>query len=72
MRDIQKQAKKIMDNFVKALEKVKVQETKVERDVDRRDEGGGGERDSDFRKIMFKNAPDVKDDCIVGEKGGWV
>lgn len=29
-------------------------------------------RDEEFRDLMFENAPDVKDGCIVGEKGGWV
>ena len=30
------------------------------------------EIDSDFRKIMFDNAPNKEGDCIVAEKGKWV
>jgi len=72
IKEIRRQAKRIMDNFVRALEKVKVEESKVERDEDRREEKDGISCNDDFRKIMLKNAPDVKDGCIQGEKGEWV
>ena len=68
---IKKQAKEILDKFSKALEKVKIEEAKVERPEDRRQEKDGGEADPEFRKIMFQNAPETKDDCIQGEKGEW-
>jgi len=71
--EIKKQAKRIMDSFARALDKVKVEETRVERDEDRRQEGDGCvEADSDFKKIMFKNAPKTKDDCIEAERGEWI
>jgi Asp-tRNA(Asn)/Glu-tRNA(Gln) amidotransferase C subunit len=70
--EIKKQAKEIMDNFASALEKVKVEEGRVEREADRREEKRGEEADSDFRKIMFENAPEKEGDCIKAEKGGWV
>tara|TARA_Y100000310_G_C20547364_1_gene746249 strand:+ start:717 stop:944 length:228 start_codon:yes stop_codon:yes gene_type:complete len=71
--NIKLQAKKIIDSFARELEKVKVEESRVERDEDRREEReGDGKENSDFRKIMFKNAPKTRDDCIEAEKGGWV
>ena len=70
--EIKKQAKDIIDNFARALEKVKVEEVRVERDEDRRKEGEGKKADSDFRKIMFENAPKTKDECVEAEKGSWL
>lgn len=71
---IKKQAKDILDNFVTALEKVKAEDVRVEREEDRRKERESEESElnSDFRKIMLENAPKTKDDCIEAEKGGWV
>ncbi len=73
--EIKKQAKKIMDDFAKALEKSKVKEETVflERDEDRRQEKDEA-CDNDFREIMLENAEKIdarKEDFIVGEKGGW-
>ena len=74
--EIKKEAKEIIDKFAKALEKVSIEEARVERDEDRRIEKEGeaeeAELNSDFRKIMLENAPDKNDDCIVAEKGEWV
>ena len=66
-------AKKIMDDFHKTLAKVEkeVKETAVERDECSREETETLENNSEFRKIMFENAPQTKDDCIEAEKGGW-
>lgn len=71
--EIKKQAKKIIDNFASALESVKVEgEEFVEREEDRRKETPEEEKtDSEFRKIILKNAPKTKDDCILAEKGKW-
>jgi predicted Asp-tRNA(Asn)/Glu-tRNA(Gln) amidotransferase subunit C len=69
--DIKKQAKKIIDNFVNALEKVKFKEELVERDNDRREEKGTTSSNEEFRKIILENAPDTKEGCIVAEKGKW-
>ena len=69
--EIKNQAKKIMDDFAVSLEKLPdIPEAVVERESDRREEGekSGAEIDRD---IMFANAPNVKGDCIVGEKGAW-
>ena len=70
--EIKKQAKEIIDNFVKALENIEVEEARVEREEDRRKESEGKEADSEFRKIMFENAPKKKEDFIIGEKGSWL
>lgn len=69
---IKKQAKEILDKFSKALEKVKVSESKVERPEDRRQEyTEPSKEDSEFREILFNNAKEVRDECIIGEKGEW-
>jgi len=70
--EIKREAKRIMDNFASALEKVKVEEARVERDEDRRKEGEGSDCDSDFREIMLENAPEKDGECIKAEKGGWL
>ena len=70
--EIKKQAKEIIDNFVKALENIEIEESRVEREKDRREEAEGRETDEDFREIMFENAPKKKDDFIIGEKGKWI
>jgi len=69
---IRKQAKEILDKFSRALEKVSVEETRVEREEDRREEKEGEEGNSDFRKIMFENAPKRKGEFLEAEKGGWL
>ena len=69
--DIKEQAKRIIDNFAKALESVKAEEESVERDEDRREEKETNEPSPEFRKIILENAPNTKDGCIVAEKGKW-
>ena len=70
--EIKKQAKKIMDDFAAALEKAGVKEEVVfvEREEDRREEKDEA-YDAEFREIMLKNAPEVKDDFLIAEKGEW-
>jgi len=68
---IQKQAKLILDRFAKALERVQVHSSSVERPEDRRQEGSGKNPDPKFKEIMMKNAPHVKEDCIEAERGSW-
>ena len=72
--DIKKEAKRIMDSFSKKLEKIKdkTSEPIIERPECERGETPREERtDSEFRKIMFENAPNKDDDFIIGERGGW-
>ena len=70
-QNIKKQAKKIIDNFVSELDKVKVPEVRVEIAEDRRNEGEGCEEDKELRKIIMENAPNSDGDCIIAEKAGW-
>ena len=70
--EILEQAKKIMDNFHEALKDVEnLEDSRVERDECEREETESWKTDSEFREIMFKNAPRTKDDCIEAEKGKW-
>ncbi len=69
--EIKKEAKRILDKFAKALEKVKTTESYVERDEDRRKEGGGEKGSEEFRKIFFENAPSTKKDYLQAERGKW-
>ena len=69
--EIKKSAKAIMDNFVSALERVKIGgEDAVVREKCERDEGTDCGCGLD-REILFENAPEKSGDFIVGEKGGW-
>lgn len=69
---IEGQAKDILDRFARELEKVDVEEARVEREEDRRIEGEGKIADFDFRKIMLENAPETENECVKAEKGVWV
>jgi hypothetical protein len=68
---IEKQAKEILDKFSKALAKVSAEEVSVEREQDRREEGKKCEASSEFRNIMFENAPQKQKDFIVAERKSW-
>ncbi len=67
-------AKKIMDDFGQALEKVDSggDFVFVERDDFIRDEGNALKTDPEFKKVMFENAPKKNKHSILAEKGGWV
>lgn len=73
-KEILEQAKEIMDNFHRALDKVENEtvEVKVERDECERKETKANIASEEFRKAMFKNAGKIKDDCIEAERGKWV
>lgn len=73
---LKEEAKSILEKFAKALDKVEeVPDSFVEREEDRREEKQNNKKeeksDSEFRKIFFKNAPSVKEDCLQAEKGKW-
>jgi len=68
---IKSETKKLLNEFSKALEKVKSEESNVERDEDRRKEGSGKIGDENFRKIMFENAPVKSEEFILAEKKRW-
>ncbi|MEA3329479.1 MAG: hypothetical protein U9Q06_01930 [Nanoarchaeota archaeon] len=69
--DIKKDAKKLLDEFASKLSKIKASEGHLENGNGFREEGRGGDTDSEFRDLMFLNAPFVEDDSIVAERGGW-
>ncbi len=70
---IAEDAKALILEFGDTIEKLpKRKEDLVERDKFEREESEICKPDSDFRKIMFENAPNIKDDCIVAEKGKWI
>ena len=71
---IRKEAKQLLDKFAKELDKVKISDKSEKKEVGGfREEGKsfGKSNDGEFRKAMFKNAPNTKDDCIVAEKKSW-
>lgn len=69
---IKAEAKQIMDDFMKALDKVKdiPEEFGAERKNSIREpsESLYGE---EFKEKILKNAPKKDDDCIVAEKKSW-
>jgi hypothetical protein len=72
-KKIQRDAKGILDRFMKALDKSKIIEGEyfVERDKFEREEGKTGECTLDFKAKMLGNAPNKDDDFIIAEKGAW-
>ena len=70
---IRKGAKSIMDKFAKILDSVKdkVEDSFVEREQDKREEGEGKESSPEFKKIIFENAPNKNGNYFLGEKKKW-
>lgn len=71
-KEIEKQAKQIMDNFSKKLEKVsdKLSEPVIQRNKSEREEGEVDDSSFD-RDIMFENASEKNKDFIIAERGDW-
>ncbi len=69
---IRKQAKAVMDEFIKALDKVGEISGKVglEREQTTR-EPTKSKPNKDFRERMLKNAPKKDGDSIIAEKKSW-
>lgn len=70
-KQVEKQARQLLDKFGKSLEKVEKKARKDFGDESYREEGSGERCDDDFRKGIFENAPKTKGGCIVAEKGNW-
>jgi len=68
---IKNETKKLLDKFSLALSKIKSEDSNVERDEDRREEGEGKMGDEEFRKIMFENAPSKNEEFILAERKKW-
>jgi F0F1-type ATP synthase membrane subunit b/b' len=69
--EIRKQAKRIIDNFSKKLEKIKeeIKDKKKNPKNPGREEGGA--QINIDREIMFENAPMRNKDFLIAEKGEW-
>ncbi len=66
------EAKEIMDNFIKALSKIEVEnEYMNNRDVSLREETIVNSLDENFKNIFLKNAPNTSGDAILANKGEW-
>lgn len=73
--EIKEEVKKILDNFSKALERVKFKEKKAGKEEKEssgfREEKEGKKGDEDFRRMMFENAPQKNEEFIIAEKKKW-
>lgn len=71
-KQIEKEAKQILDKFSSALKKVKIKKEDLKPvDFGFRQEGNGETCDNEFRKKIFANAPKTEGDCIMAEKRKW-
>ncbi len=70
-KQIQKQAKVLMDKFSQRLSKIgkQIDDPLIERGEGERREGG--EKIDFSRKIMFENAPNKNKDFFVVERKSW-
>ncbi|MEI6850058.1 MAG: hypothetical protein WCK29_03390 [archaeon] len=69
---IKKEAKKILDSFASALNKVKLKGKKEKKEVSGfREEGNGVQRTEEFRKMIFANAHSKNENAIIGETKAW-
>ncbi|MFP4112153.1 MAG: hypothetical protein ACLFPQ_01100 [Candidatus Woesearchaeota archaeon] len=68
---IKKDAKRIMDNFMKELDKIpEIKEFGTKREISVREPKESSFED-DFRENILNNAPKTKDNCILAEKKHW-
>jgi len=70
--EVREDAKKIMDEFMDAMQGVKgiQHEFGLIRVTETR-EGKASKEDAEFSKLMLENAPKVKDGCVQAEKKSW-
>lgn len=70
---IQKQAKQILDNFAKSLEKVKISPSKEKQETGGfREESKNPEpSNEEFKKRIFSNAAETDGDFLIAEKKKW-
>ncbi|MEK6927422.1 MAG: hypothetical protein AABX11_03235 [Nanoarchaeota archaeon] len=70
--EIEKQARKILDDFGKSLSGIKIEKKKASGELGGfRKEGQGKKGDNDFRERMFLNAPRKEGDFIIAETKSW-
>lgn len=69
---VQQDAKKIMDKFMKLMKDIDVEEDFIlKRDICFREEKEGLEANPEFKRIFLSNAPQTQGDAIVANKGAW-
>lgn len=71
MLEIEKETKKLLEDFSNKLAKLSSMEVDVVAEIEGRDEKGVLSFDKDFRSIFFSNAPKKENDLIYAEKGDW-
>lgn len=70
--EIEKQARKVLDDFGKSLGKIKLKEKRESGELSGiRKEGSGRASDSGFRERMFGNAPKKEGDFLIAETKSW-
>ena len=70
--EIRKEAKELLDEFGKAIDKVDVAKKDLKKEVGGfRKEGQGKKSSAEFRQRMFDNAPQKEGDYILAEKKNW-
>lgn len=70
-KEIEKESKRLLNEFATKLEKIKAPEGHFENKSGFREEGDGWQTDEEFKSHMISNAPFVEGDSIVAEKGAW-
>jgi hypothetical protein len=70
-QQIQKDSKKLLNEFASKLSKIKTPEKHFENTTHTREEGDGWKTDPEFQDTTFSNAPFVEDKSIIAEKGSW-
>ncbi|MBS3088748.1 hypothetical protein J4402_03115 [Candidatus Pacearchaeota archaeon] len=70
---ITKEAKKILDNFAKSLEKVKISPVKTKQETSgfREESQNPNPVNEEFKKRIFSNAIETEGDFLVAEKKKW-
>jgi hypothetical protein len=68
---IRQDSKSLLNEFASKLDKIKSKEGHLENSAGTREEGSGWKTDEDFKSITLANAPLVKKNSIVAEKGAW-
>lgn len=71
-QEIKEQAKKILDNFSKALEGIEDKKllSGIEREKQLREESKT-KCDKEFKKLFLKNVPKTEGDYVLAEKKKW-
>ena len=69
--NLRQEARKLMDDFAKTLESVKLKEKKGKTELGGFREKSEMKADTGFKKRMFENAPVKNDDYLIAEKKKW-